>query len=1113
MNQLLTIKAKVHHSQKTAILFRRKAVIHFLYASFMEIFSTNMSLYKIYGSSAGSGKTFTLTKTYLQLVLSSASPHYFKQILAITFTNDAASEMKSRIIETLKELGGPEEGMSSKTKVTLEVLKEDLPDLHPQQLQARAKAAFEQILQDYADFNVKTIDSFVNQLVSSFALDLGLPYNYEVVLDKRPLLLKATERVFDKIGLVGQEHLTDLIEKFALEKADEGKNWQMLLPNLAGFANNLFDDQFYSLIQKNQNLKYSDYLKVKQQINKHIKVTQNTFLLIGRHGLDLLEKNGLSIDDFAYGKNGFASIFIKVANPNSDILNDVWEPGIRIIDAVENDKWYAAKLGTDKKATIDATSAALISWYNRLIAFLKKEKPKYLLLKEVRNHLDNLALLGEVREEFGKLLMENNMAYITDFNRRINKIVAEEPVPYIFEKLGEKYNHILIDEFQDTSDIQYFNLLPLIENALSKNHFNMLVGDPKQSIYRWRGGKVELMIYVLNQNTDALKSNELLSDNQRFSIDYTTAMVQKENLQKNFRSKKEIIAFNNDFFTKMADQSSEEIIKLAFENKTQETHDGTKSGGHVEMSLIENEKGQEPIDEVEWTLAQIDQKIKETLEAGYHYEDMAILCRKKPHAAAIAEHLIANGINVISADSLLLKNSLGISFLISLLMAYQDPKNKAKHADAILLYHRYKELEFPTDIDFRSNELNCWDFLQSQGITIDQKILGAFGIYQLTESFVNKLGMFEDHALLPYLFAFFDIVQNHIKNDGNSLSDFLQAWEQSKDSYAVSVSKQNAITVSTIHKSKGLEYPVVIVPFAGWSTVPINQSTFWADLEQTGYDELNTGTSILKAAPLPYKKTLDLTLVKDQYQRELEFSKLEALNILYVAFTRPVDRLYVLALAPRSSDNSTYHFLKNFVVGNGIEAVDNKYIISEGETNTSKKTEENEHESHILNKIYSRENLGKLKLKSNLDKVFNEQNQRDQGNLIHTLFSEIGMATDLDQAIQKLQFDGLILEIEKAELKVEAEKILQSPDLKHLYSGNILVENERDILVKDADISRPDRVVYQNDKVTIIDYKTGKKQNSHKTQIKHYGELYHQMGYSDVELLLIYLNPLEIVRV
>ena len=182
-----------------------------------------MSLYKIYGSSAGSGKTFTLTKTYLQLLLSSSSPHYFKQILAITFTNDAAAEMKSRIINTLKEMAGPAEEKSPKTSVTLKAIEDELPDLHPLEIQKRSKAAFEQILQDYSDFNVKTIDSFVNQLVSSFSMDLGLPFNYEVVLDKGPILLKAAERVFDKIGTDGNEHLSNLIENYALEQADEGK--------------------------------------------------------------------------------------------------------------------------------------------------------------------------------------------------------------------------------------------------------------------------------------------------------------------------------------------------------------------------------------------------------------------------------------------------------------------------------------------------------------------------------------------------------------------------------------------------------------------------------------------------------------------------------------------------------------------------------------------------------------------------------------------------------------------------------------------------------------------------------------------------------------------------
>jgi ATP-dependent helicase/nuclease subunit A len=1074
-----------------------------------------MSLYKIYGSSAGSGKTFTLTKTYLQLLLSSSSPHYFKQILAITFTNDAAAEMKSRIISTLKEMAGSADEMSSKTLVTLEAIKEELPDIHPLEIQKRSKAAFDQILQDYADFNVKTIDSFVNQLVSSFSMDLGLPYNYEVVLDKSPILLKAAERVFDKIGTDGNEHLSNLIENYALEQADEGKNWQMLIPNLAKFADNLFNDQYFNLIQKNDELQYSDFLTVKRQINAYLKMAQNTFLQFGKRGADILQYGNLSIEDFTYGKSGFASMFLHTQNAESVILNDVWEPGVRINDAIENDKWYAAKAPVETQNSIDEIKPNIIDWYNEVIAFLKREKPKYLLLKELRNNMDNLALLEEVKAEFGKILMENNQAYITDFNRRINKIVSEEPVPYIFERLGEKYNHILIDEFQDTSDVQYFNLLPLIENALSKNHFNMLVGDPKQSIYRWRGGKVELMIHVLNQNTDALKSNELLSVNQKFTIDYTTAMVQKENLQKNYRSKQEIIDFNNSIFSAIEASSEEEIIKWAFENKTQETHENTKAGGHVEFLITEDVKNEDPIDEIDWTLEQIELKIKEAVNDGYTHEDIAILCRKKgAQAAVIAEHLMSKGYSVISADSLLLKNKLGISFLVSLLKAYEDPKNLSKHANAILLYQRYRGKALATHIDFKNEAYTCWDFFKEEDIEIEQSVLGAFGLYQLTESFVNKFGMFQDNELLPYLFAFFDIIQNQIKNSGNSLSEFLGLWDQSSSSYAVSVSKPNAITVSTIHKSKGLEYPVVIVPFANWSTTPNNFSNLWVDLEGLTYPELSSAASTIKAAPLKYKKTLNETQIASQYKKELEYTKLEALNILYVAFTRPVDRLYVLAKKPRSADNTVFKSLFDFVSTDSSWKVnEGQYIMANGLPKLVYEEKEKVDNAYIVREINSRENLGKLKLKSNLDKIFNELNQRDRGNLVHTLFQEIRTANDLEQALNHMQFEGLILESEKEELRTEANKILEHPELKYLFSGNIQVENERDILVKNQDISRPDRVVFNKEKVTIIDYKTGKKQNSHLSQVKHYGELYKQMGYMDVDLLLIYLNPLEVVKV
>ncbi|WP_304235309.1 exodeoxyribonuclease V subunit beta [Jiulongibacter sediminis] len=1060
-----------------------------------------MSVLKIYGSSAGSGKTFTLARTYLSLLLQSEKPDYFKNILAITFTNDAATEMKERILDTLREIGGDQENYSSKTATMLAAIREDTGGMEPVEIQKRAAAAFDEILQNYADFNVKTIDSFVNQLVSSFSRDLGLPYNYEILLDKEPVLLKAAERVFDKIGLPEYDYITDLVQRFAEEQANEGKSWQNLLPNLASFARNLFDDQHFNLIQKNEELKHQDYLQIKKNIDQYLGVVKAHLKTLSKEGFDLLEQKSIQIDDFAFGKSGFGGFFLKIQEDDGDFINSDWQPGKRILAAIEDDNWYSQKAASDTKAKIDLAADEIRDFYLKTAAFADHERPKYILLKEIRNSLNNLALLDEVHQEFGIILSENNQAYITDFNRRIQAVITEEPVPYIFERIGEKFNHILIDEFQDTSDLQYFNLLPLIENALAKGYFNMLVGDPKQSIYRFRGGKVELMLHLLHNNTGALKENPMLSDHQRFAIDYTNSYLTKENLDKNYRSKQEIIEFNRKFFEQIIETNEELMIKEAFENAAQETHPGTKKGGHVEFLLNESKD----VDKDEWTFRQVIGKIEEALNAGFSYGDIAILCReKKKEAAPVANYLLSQGYPIISSDSLLLKNNQAVSLLISLMKAYRD---EMYSPEAILLYHKYKQIPFPKEMPNK----NIWHFLGDQGILIDLHLMNAFGLYQLAESLASKLGLFEDKASLPFLFALFDLIQNQVKNNGNSLSDFLSYWQQSGSGSSVSISKPEAITVTTIHKSKGLEYPVVIMPYCNWSTVNRTGSKTWVDLEEIDWPELSHGDKRLLSGNTGFKKDLNITPVGPQIAKELEFIKLEALNILYVAFTRPVDRLYILAT--KTGNNTIYPYITGFI--GDIQANEEEiihHILYQG-IDSEKVQQSADEKSFIIDKIPSRDNLGNLKIKSSIDKLFNEENQRDRGNLIHTLFSHIQLAEDLDQALRQLQFDGLISENEKPELKDEAIKIMEHPQLKHLFSGNIKVENERDILLRNQDFSRPDRVVLQGDKVSIIDYKTGQKRKSHLNQIKHYGELYHMMGYTEVEMLLVYLNPTEVISV
>jgi ATP-dependent helicase/nuclease subunit A len=1068
-----------------------------------------MSEFKIYSSSAGSGKTYTLTRTYLELVLSSEDPFYYQHILAVTFTNDAAAEMKQRILSALNELGKPQEKQNSSVTSLKEDILTHIPGLTEEQLQRRASGIFRRLLEDYGNFHIKTIDSFVNQLVSTFSRDLNLPYNYEIVLDKKPILTQAVDRVFERIGRPEYQFLSELIVEYALENADEGKNWRSIRQQLSDFAENLFNDQFYHLIQKNSSLKPEDFRQIKKQLDKKISIIRTGYLNFGKRGQEILQKYSLSIDEFSYGKNGFAGLFLKTLDPDNELLNKDAEPGKRVIDAITTGIFYAKNATSEVKQKLDAAAEILTEWFNQLDNFLITEKPVFLLLKEIRRNLDNLALLEEINKEFLKILQENNQAYITDFNRRINALIASEPVPYIFERLGEKFNHILIDEFQDTSDIQFYNMLPLIENSLAKNKFNMLVGDPKQSIYRWRGGKVDLMLQLMGKEVTALHNNPLLSDFQRETVTNAVRSVTKSTLQNNYRSTEKIIEFNNTFFSHLSEKLNEPKIKLALEDVIQFTHPKTIRGGHISLSFYQKEENEE-LSVASWMIEQTEKHIQEGLKAGFSAGDIAILCREKKYAAQIARHLVSLGFDVSSADSLLIRNNPIVRFIVSLFKVYTDP---AYSASALLNFQQFINEPFPAKLDYR--KVNLWEYIRSKSYPIDPDRLGSLGLYQMTESLIQTFGIFNDGPHLPYLFAFLDLVQDYAKNRGNDLRGFLKHWSQIERKAAVEIKNPNAITVCTIHKSKGLEFPLVILPFASWSLRPKNSSHAWIDLEHLTFPELEAPTARLQAAPMIItNKGLAHTAVADQQQKEIELNKLEEINSLYVALTRPIERLYILSSEPtQNKEESIYGLLKNFAEV-GMEEIDNgTFIFSQADRKLKAYAHNQETSRFELTQLTSKENLGNIRIQSNLDLLFNKNNQRDRGILIHTLFSEIRVASDLKRALAKLKTEGLISETEQDELEKDALEILEIPQLKYLFSGNIRVENERDILQKNTPASRPDRVVHHERGITIIDYKTGIPSESHARQLQHYGQLYRQMGFNTIELLLIYFNPTKLVPV
>ena len=1082
--------------------------------------------YKIYSSSAGSGKTYTLTKEYLKLLFQQNDPNYFKRILAITFTNDATSEMKERIIGALQQISVLDMANDVQTKSygLLSQIAEELQITDKSSLVKKAGEIFEQIIQNYGYFSIKTIDSFVNQIVSSFTKDLNLPFQYEVILDTSLLRAKAVERVFDKVGTTEFSYLSDLIIEIAEEMNEDNKSVTRIFDSLVEFSKEIYNDQYYQLIKKNDDLDFKDIALIKKNIFIRLNEISKEIKELGQKADDLIKSVGLEFDDFSYKLNGFPNWIIKCLDKNKheELLSKGL--GTRAEGMLEKGD-YMAKTSS-KKDVFSQIEDALKTIALETKAFLSSNTDEFLLLKGIYKHINNVSLMGEIKKEADAILAENNQAFLAEFNRKISTLLSSESVPYIFERLGEKFNHILIDEFQDTSDLQYYNLLPLIENSLANGHFNMLVGDPKQSIYRFRGGKVELMIHLLNKNTENLAKTTFLSENQKDSVVFSTSFVEPANLEFNYRSCKEIITFNNQLYTKIAAISGEPLVRDAYENIQQNIPSNAQEGGHVEIRFAPDknqlQENEEELTISEWYFEQCKELVDRALSIGYNYSDIAILTRrKKKESFYLAGKFEELGYPITSADSLLLSRNSGINFLISLLQCYHEPGKEANELESKMLYYTFKEKNVPTDIT--TSHTSMWEFLINEGFEIDTNAMGAFGLFQLSEYLANKLGYFQNEYIKPYLFAFLDMVQSQQKTNGNSLGSFLTYWKEGGQSVSLTGGIKNAVTITTVHKSKGLEYPVVIVPFANWSLIENSRTPPWYDLKDVPFNSLHAHGKALMAAPMSttYAKN---SYLQSQFDAYASITKLEAINVLYVATTRASERLYILTEhkpeKKSAKDQETIDikditaYFKEYHEMAELSENGKSYIalISKG-LEPESKPEQQINEEQVDFELSSHENLGRMKIKSSLERTLNEKFQKDQGNLIHTLFAYIKKAEDLQNALRKLNYEGLITEDEIPELHEAASAIMNHPTLKPFYTGNITIENERDILYKDHDIARPDRVIFMENKVVIIDYKTGQRNAKYSKQLQNYGHLYQAMGFEQIELYLVYLNPTEVIPI
>ncbi len=1124
--------------------------------------------FRIYSSSAGSGKTYQLTKEYLLLALRADDPAYFKRILAITFTNDAAGEMKERIMGALRRFAYPE---TDKVDGLLAEVAAELA-LPAAEVRRRAAATFRLVLYHYADFAVSTIDSFVQRIVTAFTRELDLPATFEVELDTESVLQSAVTALLDKVNRdPNSKLLSQTLAEYALGQAEEGKSWSRLPEELASFGKVLFNETVQEAVAQLSKLSLSDFRRLDQQMRARRIELEEQARAIGQQATDAIAGAGLEPTHLSGGKNG---IYTHFANPLR-WLQPGDTPTATARKVVETAKWSSGQAKTDRLLDqVEAVRPALEDAFLALAGLRLAHLSAYGLLTAMQPYLFQASLLSELNKLVEQISRERNVVLISEFNRRIASIVLTEPVPFLYERLGERYEHILIDEFQDTSVLQWNNLLPLVENTLGNGHSSLAVGDAKQAIYRWRGGEMEQILRLHQGDTAALVAkarDEEMRELLRLRYETLGPVLEAKALQVNYRSAREIVEFNNAFFAAVSSRHADlslvqSIYDEVFGQQVRATP-GDSQPGHVELLFTEKDAPGRPYDPATGTYApdplpghapdallgydestcQLTlQLIEQSLRDGYDLADIAVLCRTRYASKIIAKFLKERGYAIISADSLALEFAEVVNLLVSILRVLHQPADTLARAEALLLVDRVVRGLAPTPARARhiaeianakDGEL-FFDELRTLGYDVKEKETGNLGLYELTERLLNLFDLLGRNGESDYLFRFLDLTLEYSLKFGNNLGNFLTHWAERKGRISINApGGRAAITITTVHKAKGLAYGVVIVPFADWSLEPHRGTLLWGQLA-AGDKPLETMPDV---AVVGLSKGIQQTVLAAQYDEEREKTFLEGLNTLYVAFTRPRHRLYVISKRPEEKKTSktsdelaapnaarnVADLLHGYLAGRGEWQKEQvSFVISPG--GPAHKESGNEPvttNSYYLTNLTAAPWEERLKLRRHAPLLFDfdEQQARGEWNRkLHYALRRLLTAADVGRVASQLVAEGILSARERPALVQSLEQLVTDPRLAPYFAPHLSVETEREILVGGVRLRdyKPDRVVLEpsltvtdrtGGRVTLLDFRLPPPQEKHRQQLRNYATLFEQLGYAEVRGLIYYFGTGEVV--
>ncbi|WP_230158688.1 exodeoxyribonuclease V subunit beta [Flavobacterium sp. CECT 9288] len=1062
--------------------------------------------FSIYDASAGSGKTYALVKEYLKIILVATKNDAYRNILAITFTNKAVHEMKSRIVGSLSEFA--KEEPNQKAVDLMQDLASDTK-LSIIQIKTKSQQIIKHIIHNYAAFDISTIDKFTHKVIRAFAHDLNLPMTFEVTLDTENLLTEAVDAIIAQAG--EDETLTKLLIDFTMEKTDDDKSWD-ISREILQTGKLVLNENNRNEITHFQDKSITEFVEIKKKLAETCKILQKESIVLAEEALAIIDKNGINLKSFSAGH--FPNHLVAIKDGKYNPKNKTYH---------EFDDIKINKTAQDR-AVIESIIPNLL----QLLDSIYKLHDKINFYKAFLKNITPLSLLNTVSNELAKIQQEQNVLSIAEFNAIIHREIQNQPAPFIYERLGERYRHFFIDEFQDTSEMQWQNLIPLIDNALSgQDDYGvkgtlMIVGDPKQSIYRWRGGKAEQFI-------------ELSKDQNPFS----NPDKRLEHLDKNYRSYSQIIEFNNDFFKLISNEFEHPDYKDLYENHSyQKTND--KKGGYVNISFIPKpEKGEEEYDTnldeeskskidlyVEATLS----TIQKTLQQGFQYKDIVVLTRKRSQGIAIANYLTEQGVPLLSSETLMIQNATEVRLIIHLLKYLKNSSDLESKANFLQYIAQNSQDKYPVH-DFIAQgmalhkEIDFENWLLDFDVSLSFQNIRKKSLYEAVETIISKfLQPSLSHSGSPeasgregnaYVQYFLDIVlERDIRNQAG-ISDFLNFWDKNAEKFSIpSPEGTNAVRIMTIHKSKGLEFPVVIFPFAEEDYNRKPKDKLWLNAEEEDFglpkvliDNSSAVEGFGEAAAAVYHQ---------KKQEEL----LDNINVLYVALTRAEEQLYVISNMNLSSKGE---IPKNNMCSFFINYLDHKIGFDEqkleyelGEPVKLSSIKQHVDTSKIIPVVSEILNPKNIKIAQRESIMWGTQQQEaiEYGNLIHEILSFVKTKKDVDIAITKALENGLITFLQQETVLATIQEIVNHPELEVCFSEGNEVLNEQTIIQKQGKSIKPDRmVITPNKEVQLLDYKTGTPNIKYQQQLEDYQSAIELMGYKVTKKALIYIGKeIEVVN-